>query len=104
MGSAPHALLRREIGTLLRAGLPTGIQPQPTTQAEFGLLLAELRALAPENLQAKLQLTGFVGTPHGPDRMRCQECLYYLVHSQWCDLPELALPVEPDWWCRLWRS
>jgi hypothetical protein len=29
--------------------------------------------------------------------------MYYMVHSKCCDLPELALPVEPDWWCRLWR-
>jgi hypothetical protein len=46
---------------------------------------------------------GFVNKPHGPDLMRCQECMYYLVHRKWCDLPELALPVEPDWCCRLWR-
>jgi hypothetical protein len=35
--------------------------------------------------------------------MRCQECMYYLVHRKWCDLPELFVPVEPDWYCRLWR-
>jgi len=34
----------------------------------------------------------------GPDQMRCQECMYYLVHRKWCDLPELAVPVEADWY------
>ncbi len=36
--------------------------------------------------------------PYGPDQMRCQECMYYLVHRKWCDLPELAVPVEADWY------
>lgn len=22
---------------------------------------------------------------------------------KWCDLPELAVPVEPDWYCKPWR-
>jgi hypothetical protein len=97
------ALMRHQIGALMRAGLKTKTQPRPATPTEFGLLLAEVRELAPGNLKAKLRLTGFVDKPHGPDQMRCQECMYYMVHSKCCDLPELALPVEPDWWCRLWR-
>jgi hypothetical protein len=24
-------------------------------------------------------------------------------YGRWCDLPELAVKVEPDWWCRPWR-
>ncbi len=47
---------------------------------------------------------GFTDHPYGEDQMRCLECMYYLVHRKWCDLPELAVPVEPDWWCRLWRN
>ncbi len=31
------------------------------------------------------------------------ECIYYLPHRKWCDLPELPVPVEPQWWCRLWK-
>jgi hypothetical protein len=51
----------------------------------------------------KMVLTGWIDKPYGADRMRCQECMYYLVHRRWCDLPELDLPAEPEWWCRLWR-
>jgi hypothetical protein len=29
--------------------------------------------------------------------------MYYLIRRRHCALPELDLPVEPDWSCRLWR-
>jgi hypothetical protein len=95
--------LRRKIEQVLGAGLQTQTEPFPETEKEFTQLLAELRALPAEHLETKLVLSGFTDKPFGPDRMRCQECMYYLVHRRWCDLPELSLPVEADWWCRLWR-
>ena len=63
----------------------------------------QLRQLEPGDLKSKLVIGGFLDHPYGPDKQRCMECMYYLVHRRWCDLPELAVPVEPDWWCRLWR-
>ena len=33
----------------------------------------------------------------------CETCMYYKVHRRYCELPELELPVEPEWSCRLWR-
>lgn len=95
--------LRERIGKIMADGLQTQTEPFPETEREFGYLLNELHALPEQDLKAKLVLAGFVDKPYGPDRMRCQECMYYLVHRKWCDLPELAVPVEPDWWCRLWR-
>jgi hypothetical protein len=95
--------LRNYIAKMMADGLQTQTEPFPETDREFGQLLAELRELPEQDLQAKLVLSGFVDKPYGPDQMRCQECMYYLVHRKWCDLPELAVPVEPDWWCRLWR-
>ena len=95
--------LRRKIEQVRGAGLQTQTEPFPETEKEFTQLLAELRALPAADLEAKLVLSGFTEKPFGPDRMRCQECMYYLVHRRWCDLPELSLPVEADWWCRLWR-
>ena len=103
MSSGNDDLLRDRIGAMMGAGLKTQTEPFPETDKEFGKLLAEVRTLAPDDLQGKLVLTGFANTPYGPDQMRCQECMYYLVHRKWCDLPELAVPVEADWWCRLWR-
>jgi hypothetical protein len=95
--------MRHQISAMMLTGLETNTRPFPQTNREFGQLLAEVRELATDDLRAKLVLVGFVSKPHGPDLMRCQECMYYLVHRKWCDLPELALPVEPDWCCRLWR-
>ena len=102
MSSNVDDTLREQIGAMMAAGLKTQTEPFPETDKEFGKLLAEVRELAPDDLKGKLVLTGFVGKPYGPDQMRCQECMYYLVHRR-CDLPELAVPVEADWWCRLWR-
>ena len=95
--------LRARIARMMHEGLETETEPFPETDREFGKLLDVLRALPPDDLERKLVISGFVDKPYGPDQMRCQECMYYLVHRKWCDLPELAVPVEPDWWCRLWR-
>ena len=103
MSTSDDDRLRDQIGAMMAAGLKTETEPFPETDKEFGLLLSEVRELAPGDLKGKLVLTGFTDKPYGPDQMRCQECMYYLVHRKWCDLPELAVPVEPDWWCRLWR-
>ena len=95
--------LRDHIGQILAEGLVTETEPFPETEKEFGQLLVQLRELPQDDLVQKLVVSGFTDKPYGPDEMRCQECMYYLVHRKWCDLPELAVPVEADWWCRLWR-
>jgi hypothetical protein len=30
--------------------------------------------------------------------------MYYLVYNKFFDLPEIAIPIEPDWCCRFWRT
>jgi hypothetical protein len=95
--------LRRKIEQLLGNGLSTQTEPFPETEKEFNQLLTQLRGLPAADLEQKLVISGFTDKPFGPDQMRCQECMYYLVHRKWCDLPELSVPVEADWWCRLWR-
>ena len=94
---------RAKIGELLATGLVTKTEPFPETDKEFSAILNELRALNPKDLKSKLVIGGFVDHPYGEEQYRCMECMYYLVHRKWCDLPELAVPVEPEWWCRLWR-
>lgn len=91
------------ISDMLSNGLETRMEPFPETDKEFGDILVELRLLDPNDLKSKLVISGFANHPVGPDQQRCMECMYYLVHRKWCDLPELAVPVEPEWWCRLWR-
>jgi hypothetical protein len=92
---------RKRIGDLLAGGLVTETEPFPADDREFATLLAEVRDV--DGLEGKLVKAGFVDRPWGEDKQRCLECMYYLVHRRWCDLPELAVPVEPEWWCRLWR-
>jgi hypothetical protein len=95
--------LRDRIGRLMANGLETKTEPFPENNIEFEKVLAELRELSPDALEDKLVISGFVDKPYGEDEQRCLECMYYLVHRKWCDLPELAVPVEAEWWCRLWR-
>ena len=95
--------LRAIITRLLATGLETQIEPFPVTEKEFGEIVAELRKLDPSDLAGKLVVSGFLDHPYGPENWRCMECIYYLANRRWCDLPELAVPVEPDWYCRLWR-
>lgn len=84
-------------------GLKTQTEPFPEDNHQFEQVLVELREIPPDDLEQKLVVSGFIDHPYGEDEQRCLECMYYLVHRKWCDLPELDLPVEPDWWCRLWR-
>lgn len=103
MAGHTHEELLKRIGELLENGLKTETEPFPETEKEFAEILKQLRALDPEDLESKLVIGGFVDHPYGPEEQRCLECMYYLVHRKWCDLPELSVPVEPHWWCRLWR-
>jgi hypothetical protein len=95
--------LRDRIGRMLADGLETQTEPFPKLDEERHQLMAELRDLPPGDFTAKLVVGGFTDRHFGPASMNCAECVYYLTRRKWCDLPELALPVEPHWWCRLWR-
>lgn len=103
MSDSDSSELRERIAELLAAGLETKVEPFPPTEREFGTIASELRALDPDDLKGKLIIGGFLDHPYGPENWRCADCIYYLANRKWCDLPELALPVEPDWYCRLWR-
>jgi hypothetical protein len=103
MSAEQDAQLLATITQMLRDGLQTQTEPFPETDKEFAKILTELRNTPPGDLRQKLVIAGFTDKPYGPDQQRCMECMYFLVHRKWCDLPELSLPVEPEWWCRLWR-
>jgi hypothetical protein len=90
---------------LLSYGVPSTMSPFPETQQQFLGIVRELRQLDRNDLLGRLDIGGFanheVGT--GEEMQRCMECIYYLPNGKWCDLPELPVPVEPHWWCRLWK-
>lgn len=98
-------LLRLRIGVLLSGDMRTEMYPFPQTHIEFQEIIDRLMALPAEDLKARLDVGGFAPHPVEVDgiHQRCLECIYYLPHRRWCDLPELPVPVEPDWWCRLWK-
>ncbi len=98
-------LLRMRIGSALVGGFKTTMFPFPETHIEFQQILDELGRLPHEDLMSRLDVGGFAAHPVTIDNgvQRCQECIYYLPHRKWCDLPELPVPVEPNWWCRLWK-
>ncbi|HEX4382073.1 MAG TPA: hypothetical protein VH083_03965 [Myxococcales bacterium] len=102
-GSEKDSATLQTIAGMLAGGLKTQTEPFPETTQVFNEILVQLRELPAGDLQGKLVIGGFLDKPYGPDQQRCMECMYFLVHRKWCDLPELAVPVEPDWWCRLWR-
>ena len=93
---------RQQIDAWLKAGLQTQTEPFPQDELEFAGLLRELRGI--DDLKARLICAGMKNSPHGENQDCCKTCMYYMVHRRWCALPELAIPVEADWWCRLWRT
>jgi len=95
--------LRYKIARMLANGLETQVEPFPPTEKEFADITSELRSLPPDDLKGRLVIGGFLDHPYGRDNWRCADCIYYLANRKWCDLPELAVPVEPDWYCKLWR-
>ncbi len=103
MSKTDDDMLREKIAKILGNGLETQTEPFPEDHNQFDEVLRELRQLPSDDLEGKLVVSGFVDHPYGDEQQRCLECMYYLVHRRWCDLPELAVPVEPEWWCRLWR-
>lgn len=102
---AASNVMRLRIDTLLAAGVAGREDRFPVTQTEFAELIKTLRALPDGDLGGRLAIGGFTNHPVvvNEQSMRCQECIYFLPNRRWCDLPELPLPVEPDWYCRLWK-
>jgi hypothetical protein len=105
MVGGPEAALLRTIEELLAGGLETRTEPIPATDREWDEILIELRQVVEgtEQLKLKLVIGGFLNHPVGEDQQCCMNCMYFLTHRKWCDLPELSLPVKAGWWCRLWR-
>ncbi|HMB74775.1 MAG TPA: hypothetical protein VKN76_00110, partial [Kiloniellaceae bacterium] len=94
---------RDEIAGLLKDGLEAEVWPRAESSEMVNEIVARLRAAG--DLAEKLKIAGF--TDHTVEaeglEQPCETCMYYLVHRKFCELPELMLPVVPQWSCRLWR-
>ncbi|MBS1991492.1 MAG: hypothetical protein JSS86_19555 [Cyanobacteria bacterium SZAS LIN-2] len=86
---------------MLKSGLKTHTEPVPESNTQFDAIVAELAEIDASDVEKKLVVAGYLD--HPVEDMRCLECIYYLNHRKWCNLPEINLPAEPEWWCRLWR-
>jgi hypothetical protein len=95
---------REEIRSLLEGGLKTEAFPRADSLEEVEAVVARLRD-SDGGLEAKLTIAGFALKPveHGGVEQACETCMYFLVHRRHCEQPQLDLPVEPHWSCRLWR-
>ncbi|WP_069441573.1 hypothetical protein [Methyloceanibacter superfactus] len=95
---------REEIKALLTGGLKIEAFPRADTHEAVQAIVAQLQA-AKGDLKARLAIGGFTLTPieHDGIEQSCETCMYYKVHRRYCELPELEVPVEPEWSCRLWR-
>lgn len=96
--------IRSQIETLLKNGLDTETMPRADTHEQVLEITKRLHE-SDGSLESKLVISGFTldKIDHGGIEQECQTCMYYLVHRKYCELPELDLPVEPKWSCRLWR-
>ncbi len=95
---------REEIRSLLAGGLQTEVSPRADTPEQRESIVHRLRTQAGD-LKAKLVIAGFGLKPieHGGFVQHCETCMYFRIHGKHCELPELEVPVEPEWSCRLWR-
>lgn len=93
-----------EIRVLLVGGLKTKVLPRADSHEEVQSIVSRLK-VAGNELKTKLVLAGFTLEPVEHERLEqlCETCMYYKVHRRYCELPELDVPVEPQWSCRLWR-
>lgn len=101
--------LRDQCEGLLSSGLVTEWRNRAYTSESVNSIAASLRQMGSEQLLAKLALAGFTLKPYVDSQdaeeipQACSTCMYYETHRQFCALPELMLPVKPEWSCRLWR-
>ncbi len=85
--------------------LKTEIEPRAYSHEEILEIVSRLQKLDDDDYDEKLVTAGFTLEPYGEadDEQACETCMYYQVHRKFCELPELMLPVEAEWSCRLWR-
>jgi len=99
---------RRQLAGLVESGLKTEWRQRAYTSEQVNQIVARLRQIPREDYASKLKVAGFTATPYHPPEgveleQSCSTCMYFERHREFCNLPELALPVRPEWSCVLWR-
>ncbi len=104
--AAADDALRARLREMLENGLETEVEPRAYDDQTIQAIVARLQERPHDDYENKLKIAGFTLQPwQGEDDIEeaCETCMYYVVHRRFCELPELMLPVEPEWSCRLWR-
>jgi len=96
--------IRKEAEDLLKTGLETEAFPRAYDDSQIHDVITRLQK-SDRSLMSRLVIGGFTLDPIEDEDLEqaCETCMYYLVHRRYCELPELDVPVEPEWSCRLWR-
>ncbi|MEP7012141.1 MAG: hypothetical protein ABJC13_17605 [Acidobacteriota bacterium] len=96
--------VRENIAQLLSDGLGTDWRIRADDSEQFQAIVRSIRASDGE-LTTKLRLAGFTdhSVTHFDLEQSCETCMYFQVHHGWCVLPEIDLPVKPEWSCNVWR-
>ncbi|MBU2805595.1 hypothetical protein HF668_10645 [Acidithiobacillus ferridurans] len=99
------APIRARLEKLLLAGLPTEAEPRAYDLEMQQSVLTRLQKIPAEDIAERIATAGFTLHPYASEGIEeaCETCMYFLSHRQFCALPELMLPVRPEWSCRLWR-
>jgi hypothetical protein len=100
--------LRTVLEDNLSNGLEAEVEQRSYSSEDVNAIVARLQALDESDYSNKMVTAGFTLKANNPgededDDQACESCMYYLVHRKFCELPELMLPVAPEWSCRLWR-
>ncbi|MBL4629549.1 MAG: hypothetical protein JKY00_16220 [Roseicyclus sp.] len=99
------AKTRAQMADLLASDLKTEVWPRAETGDDVNAIVNRLQNEAGDDLVKKLVIAGFTDHTIEIDDMEqpCETRMYFKIHAKFCDLPELMVPVEPEWSCRLWR-
>lgn len=95
---------RAAITQMLASDLKTEIFPRADTSEQFIEIQNRLREHQGD-IRELLKIGGFTDHTITYEEIEqpCETCMYYLVRRKWCNLPELNMPAEAHWSCRLWR-
>jgi hypothetical protein len=108
MNPTDDLALREELGRLLEGGLQTDWHERAYTTEAIDAVVRRLRAVDKKDYRGLLRVGGFTPAayraPEDADlEQECATCMYFERNRQFCNLPELDLPVRPEWSCVLWR-
>ncbi len=100
--------VREQMEELLQSGLETQWRQRAYSSETINEVVGKLRELDRGDLRSRLRLAGFTPAPYRPAEeagleQSCSTCMYFERNRQYCVLPEIELPVKPEWSCVLWR-